>query len=70
MTERAKSGGWQQVWECPRCGQQIAAGAVDPRVPVALSEVYCGMGHERVEMEQKLVQAFDGPTPGEVNDAA
>ena len=43
-----------QCWECPGCGAQIAAGD-----PAKLSPPTCWCVRE---MEQKLVDAFDGPT--------
>lgn len=51
---------WQQVWECPKCGTQIAGGLRGPReTPVDLSNLKCSMGHKPTEMEQKLVRAME-----------
>ena len=49
---------WQQVVECPKCGWQVAMGVDRPGEPkVTLSSMFCSMGHERTEMEQKLAPA-------------
>lgn len=54
MTDRSDS--WHEVWECPRCGAQFAIGH---GTAVLSGPMKCSsFGHEPVECEQKLVQAF------------
>lgn len=56
---RPPDGDWQEVWECPHCGQQVAAGVRSPDAPtVTLSKMKCGMGHAPVEMEQRLPRSM------------
>lgn len=59
---------WQEVWECPRCGVQMAMG---DRVDVASVSLgappLCDFGHGATEMEQKLAAAMPF-TPDEVED--
>jgi hypothetical protein len=51
--------GWDQVWECPRCGQQMAMGGEAGTVVQATSPWTCAMGHPEVEMEQRLSSAIE-----------
>jgi ribosomal protein L37AE/L43A len=50
---------WQEVWECPKCGAQVALGEKDAAARVSFTEPpYCALGHERTEMEQKFTEAM------------
>jgi ribosomal protein L37AE/L43A len=56
---RALDGGWQEVWECPKCGQQIAGGEHSAGAgTIRFNNLRCSNGHAPTEMEQKLSQAM------------
>jgi hypothetical protein len=57
---------WSEVWECPECGTQVAAGDEDGvRVSFHLTPK-CQLAHPPREMEQKLSQAL----PTDLRDPA
>lgn len=45
----------REVFECPVCGRQVAITA-DEKIPPA--PFVCDFGHRKVEMEQRLPDAF------------
>lgn len=56
---RALDGGWQEVWECPKCGNQIGAGLHRHGAgTIRFHNLKCSNRHAPTEMEQKLTEAM------------
>jgi hypothetical protein len=51
-------GEWQEVWECPECGSQIAAGERGADYAIRFKPPTCRLAHSPREMEQKLSEAM------------